>query len=118
MNTSVSKLLSPDSESRDFDISTAEELLSLEFESSPCSLECKDGQKKKNKQRLTKHTHKTKDRVTRIPLKTEGDSGAPEEWTVSAPLMTIIHAHAYYKTIVCSFSFGHCVVCSSSIYGF
>ena len=42
MNTSVSKLLSPDSESRDFDISTAEELLSLEFESSPCSLECKE----------------------------------------------------------------------------
>jgi len=44
--------------------------------------------------------HKTKDRVTRIPLKTEGDSGAPEEWTVSAPLMTIIHVHAYYKTMI------------------
>jgi hypothetical protein len=59
-----------------------------------------NGQKKKNKQRLTKHTHKTKDRVTRIPLKTEGDSGAPEEWTVSATLMTIIHVHAYYKTMI------------------
>ena len=27
----------------------------------------------KDKQRSTKHTHKTKDRVTRIPLKTEGE---------------------------------------------
>jgi hypothetical protein len=26
-----------------------------------------------DKQRSTKHTHKTKDRVTRIPLKTEGE---------------------------------------------
>jgi predicted peroxiredoxin len=29
-----------------------------------------DVQKKKDKQRSTKHTHKTKDRVTRTPLKT------------------------------------------------
>jgi len=29
-----------------------------------------NGQKKKDKQRSTKHTHKTKDRITRIPLKT------------------------------------------------
>jgi hypothetical protein len=28
-----------------------------------------NGQKKKDKQRSTKHTHKTKDRVTRTPLK-------------------------------------------------
>ena len=28
-----------------------------------------DGQKKKDKQRSKKHTHKTKDRVTRTPLK-------------------------------------------------
>ena len=41
-NTSVSKLLSPESESCDFDISTAEELLSQELESSPSSLECKE----------------------------------------------------------------------------
>ena len=27
----------------------------------------------KDKQRSTKHTHKTKDRVTRTPLKTEGE---------------------------------------------
>ena len=32
--------------------------------------------KKKDKQRSTKHTHKTKDRVTRTPL----NSGAPEGW--------------------------------------
>ena len=30
-----------------------------------------DGQKKKDKQRSKKHTHKTKDRVTRTPLKWE-----------------------------------------------
>ena len=30
-------------------------------------------QKKKDKQRSTKHTHKTKDRVTRTPLKTGGE---------------------------------------------
>jgi hypothetical protein len=33
----------------------------------------------KDKQRSTKHTHRTKDRVTRTPLKTGGwPSGAPE----------------------------------------
>ena len=32
----------------------------------------------KDKQRSTRHTHKTKDRVTRIPLKTEVNSSAPE----------------------------------------
>jgi hypothetical protein len=37
----------------------------------------------KDKQGSTKHTHKTKDRVTRTPLKT----GAPEEWSVPAPLV-------------------------------
>jgi hypothetical protein len=31
-----------------------------------------NGQNKKDKQRSTKHTHKSKDRVTRKPLKTEG----------------------------------------------
>ena len=29
---------------------------------------------KKDKQRSTKHTHKTKDRVTRTPLKTGGET--------------------------------------------
>jgi hypothetical protein len=32
----------------------------------------------RNKQRSTKHTHKTKDRVTRTPLKSGVNSGAPE----------------------------------------
>ena len=32
-----------------------------------------NGQKKKDK-----HTYKSKDRVTRIPLKTEGNTGAPD----------------------------------------
>ena len=32
----------------------------------------------KDKQRSAKHTHKTKDRVTRTPLKTGVTSGAPE----------------------------------------
>jgi peptidyl-tRNA hydrolase len=40
-----------------------------------------NGQKEKvqkDKQRSTKHTYKTKDRVTRTPLKTGVNSGAPE----------------------------------------
>jgi hypothetical protein len=36
------------------------------------------GQKKKYKQRSTKHIHKTKDRVTRTALKARVNSGAPE----------------------------------------
>jgi hypothetical protein len=32
----------------------------------------------KDTQRSTKHTYKTKDRVTRTPLKTGVNSGAPE----------------------------------------
>jgi hypothetical protein len=41
-----------------------------------------NGQKKKgqkDKQRSTKHMHKTKDRVTRTSLKTRVNSGAPDE---------------------------------------
>ena len=34
-----------------------------------------NGQKKKDKQRSTRHTHKTKDRVTQTPLKTRGELG-------------------------------------------
>jgi peptidyl-tRNA hydrolase len=37
-----------------------------------------NGQKKKDKQRSTKQTHKTKDGVTRTPLKTGVNSCAPE----------------------------------------
>jgi hypothetical protein len=32
----------------------------------------------KDKQQSAKHTHQTKYRVTRTPLKTGGESGAPE----------------------------------------
>jgi len=38
-----------------------------------------NGQKKKYKQRSTKYKHKTKDRVTRTPLKPGVNSGVPEE---------------------------------------
>ena len=34
--------------------------------------------RQKYKQRSTIHTHKTKDQVARTPLKTGGNSGAPE----------------------------------------
>jgi hypothetical protein len=49
----------------------------------PCKNRQHNGQKKrdkrqKDKQRSTKHTYKTKDRVTRTPLKTGVNSGAPE----------------------------------------
>ena len=37
-----------------------------------------NGQKKKDKQRSTRHAHKTKDRVTQTPLKTGVNSGAPD----------------------------------------
>ena len=40
----------------------------------------------KDKQRSTKHKYKTKDRVTRTPLKIGVNSGAPEGWAVPAPL--------------------------------
>ena len=45
----------------------------------------------KDKQRSTKHAHKTTDRVTRTPLKTGVDSGAPEGWTVPVPLVSKRH---------------------------
>ena len=38
-----------------------------------------------DKQRSTKHTHKTKDRVTRTPLKTGMNSGTREGQAVPAP---------------------------------
>ena len=44
----------------------------------------------KDKQRSTKHTYKTKDRVTRTPLKPEVNSAAPEGWAVIAPLVTSV----------------------------
>ena len=41
----------------------------------------------KDKQLSTKHTYKTKDRVTRTPLKTGDELGAPEGQAVPAPLV-------------------------------
>jgi hypothetical protein len=40
-----------------------------------------------NKQRSTKHAHKTKDRVTRSSLKPGVNSCAPEGYAVPAPLV-------------------------------
>jgi len=37
------------------------------------------------KRKRIKHTHKSKDRVTRTPLKTGVISDAPDEYTVPAP---------------------------------
>ncbi len=45
----------------------------------------------KDKQRSIKHTHKTKDRVTRIPLKSGVKSGAPEGWAVETYILYIVH---------------------------
>jgi hypothetical protein len=42
----------------------------------------------KDKQRSTKHTHKTNARVTRTPLKTGGELGCSEGYAVPAPLVT------------------------------
>ena len=41
----------------------------------------------KNKQQSTKHIYKTKDRITRIPLKTGANSSAPEGKAVPVPLV-------------------------------
>jgi hypothetical protein len=41
----------------------------------------------KDKQRSTKHTHKTKDRWTRTPLKPGVNSGAPKGYAIPAPLV-------------------------------
>jgi len=46
------------------------------------------GKVQKDKQRSTKHSHKTKDRVTRTQLKTGVMSGALNELSVPAPLVT------------------------------
>jgi hypothetical protein len=46
-----------------------------------------NGQMKNDKQRSTKHTHKTKDQVTRTPLKTGGVPGATEGQEVPVPLV-------------------------------
>ena len=44
----------------------------------------------KNKQRSTKHTHKTEDRVTRTPQRTGGELRCSGRVTVPAPLQSLI----------------------------
>jgi hypothetical protein len=44
----------------------------------------------KDKQRSTKHTHKTEERVTRTPLKIDGELGALEEKAVPAPRVATV----------------------------
>ena len=50
----------------------------------------------KDKQRSTKHTHKTKDRVTRTPLKAGVNAGAPEGFTVPASLVAPVKRPVLY----------------------
>ena len=49
-----------------------------------------NGQKKKDKQRSTKHTNRTTNRVSRTPPKHGVNSGAPEGQAVPAPLVSPI----------------------------
>ena len=48
------------------------------IEEEPTTQWPKEKEVQKDKNRQTKHTYKTKDRVTRTPLKTGVNSGAPE----------------------------------------
>jgi hypothetical protein len=50
----------------------------------------------KDKQRSTKHTHKTKDRVTRTPLKAVVNAGALEGFTVPASLVAPVKRPVLY----------------------
>ena len=52
----------------------------------------------KDKQRSTKHTHETKDRVTRTPLKPGVNSGAPEGKASPAPLENILTSSSLGNT--------------------
>jgi hypothetical protein len=54
----------------------------------------------KDKQRSTKHTHKTKDRVTRTPLKTRMNSCVPEGRTVHASLVAPVYVVAKTQEIL------------------
>ena len=70
----------------------------------------------KDKQRSTKHAHKTKDRVTRTPLKTGVNSGAPEGWAVPVSLVALVVLHhlsppdeSYYRNWFVRTKFDICV---------
>jgi hypothetical protein len=60
-----------------------------------------DDQKRISKQWSIKHTYKTKDRVTRTPLKTGVNSGAPEAWAISAPRVNLI-ANPVLSHVLCN----------------
>jgi hypothetical protein len=47
----------------------------------------RNGQRKKDKQKFTKHTHTTKNPLTRTPLNTGVNSVAPEGWTIKLLLL-------------------------------
>jgi hypothetical protein len=80
-------------------------------------------QKKKYKQRSTKHTHKTKNRVTWTPLKTGGELRGCGR--VSNSCSTVL-SHPLYCLSSCNLwllittlvSCGHCIVSLAVIYGF
>ena len=57
-------------------------------------------QKKKDKQRSTKHTYETKDRVTRTQIKTGMSSGAPKGLAVPAPLVTPVPTERLYICVL------------------
>jgi hypothetical protein len=54
--------------------------------------------------------HKTKDRVTRTPLKTGENSGTPEGWAVPAPLVAPVVLIRLLFGIDTSTSLGHIVI--------
>ena len=82
----------------------------------------------KDKQRSTKHICKTKDRVNRTPIKPGGElrcsgrvssSCSTSDTLVRSDLLVVSAPIQYiYSFPFCTFSFGHCDVCSSAIYGF
>ena len=74
------------------------------------------GQKKNDKQRSTKHTHKTKDQVTRTPLKTGGELGYSGR--VSSSCSTSGTRRVNIVTNAYPIFSGHCIVCIAFIYGF
>jgi hypothetical protein len=93
----------------------------------------------KDKQRYTKYTYKTKDRphsrlitgfVTRltrlVPLVEQEMLTLPDHLS-SPPILSgarvtrslVLYVYFVYRCLsFCTFSFGHCVICFSSLYGF
>jgi hypothetical protein len=68
-----------------------------------------NGQKKKDKQRSTKHTHKTIDRVTRTPLKTGGELRSSERVSSSCSTSGIHCANLVTNLVICEEKTGKCL---------